>query len=95
VILLRHVLATQNANGGWQDGVERVSPALNRESSISEIDMCALSERMNTCIGASGAVNPDALAADLLERVFQFVLNSLAMGLALPAGEGRAVVSNG
>jgi hypothetical protein len=57
--------------------------------------MCALSERVNTCIGASGAMNPDALAADLLQGAFQFVLHRVAMGLALPAGEGRAVISNG
>ena len=57
--------------------------------------MCALSERMNTGISAPGAVNSYLLAADLLQSAFQFVLDRVAMGLALPAGEGRAVVSNG
>jgi hypothetical protein len=50
---------------------------------------------MNTGISASGAVNADVLATDLLERAFHFVLDSVAMCLALPAGEGRAVISNG
>jgi len=40
-------------------------------------------------------VNPDVLAAELLQRAFQFVLDGVAMCLALPAGKGRAVVSNG
>ena len=57
--------------------------------------MCGLSKCVNTCIGAPGAVNSNAMAADLLKRTFQFILNSVAMCLALPAGEGRAVVSNG
>jgi hypothetical protein len=57
--------------------------------------MCALGQRVNPGIGAAGAVNPDALAAELLQRAFQFVLDGVAMCLALPAGKGRAVVSNG
>ena len=57
--------------------------------------MRALSKRVNTGIGASGAMNSDALAADLVQRTFQFILNGIAMCLALPAGEGRAVVGNG
>jgi len=57
--------------------------------------MCALSERMNTGVSPPGAVNSYLLAADLLQSAFQFVLDRVAMGLALPAGEGRAVVSNG
>jgi len=57
--------------------------------------MCALRERMDAGIGPSGAVHPDARPADFLKRVFQFVLNRVAMSLTLPTGERRTVIGNG
>ena len=57
--------------------------------------MSALSERVDTSIRAAGTVNSDALAADPQQRTFQFVLDRVAMCLALPTRESRAVVSNG
>jgi hypothetical protein len=50
---------------------------------------------VNAGVGAAGAVNSHALAADRLKCAFQFVLDRVAMCLALPTGEGCTVVSNG
>jgi hypothetical protein len=55
----------------------------------------ALRKRVNTRIRSSRAVNANALATDLMERAVELVLSCIAMCLALPAGEGRPVVSNG
>jgi hypothetical protein len=49
---------------------------------------------MNTCIGSSGPEHPWSFAGNSLKRALEMVLNSVAMRLALPAGERRAVVSD-
>ncbi len=57
--------------------------------------MGALRKRVNTRIRSSRAVNANVLATDLMERAVELVLSCMAMRLALPAGKGRPVVSNG
>jgi hypothetical protein len=44
----------------------------------------ALRERVNARIRAASAVNPHALRTDLRKRIFQMVLNTVVVGLALP-----------
>jgi len=55
----------------------------------------ALRKRVNTRIRSSRAVNANALASDLVECALELVLSCIAMRLALTAGAGRTVVSNG
>ena len=57
--------------------------------------MRTLRERMDAGVSASSAVNSDARPADFLKRVFERVLNCVAMRLTLPACERRTVISNG
>jgi hypothetical protein len=52
----------------------------------------ALRECVDPGIGSSSAVNAHWLAKDMLKRAFHMVLDGIAMTLALPAGERRAVV---
>lgn len=54
--------------------------------------MGALRESVHTGIGAAGPVNTDALGTNLFERAFEMVLDSIAVPLALPPREGRAVI---
>jgi hypothetical protein len=54
----------------------------------------ALRERVDACVCSSGAVNANRSASDALERALEIILNSIAVRLALPPGERRAVVRN-
>jgi hypothetical protein len=49
---------------------------------------------VNTGVRSSRAVNPHNSATDALKRALEMILHRVAMRLALPAGEGRAVVSD-
>ena len=55
--------------------------------------MRTLSEGMNTGVRSSRAVNADSSAIDALKGAFEVILHGVAMRLALPAAERRAVVS--
>jgi hypothetical protein len=48
---------------------------------------------MDACVRSSGPVNARASSGDALKRAFQMILNSVAVRLALPARERRAVIS--
>ena len=54
--------------------------------------MCTLRERVNACVRSSGPVNAHRPSGDALKRAFEMILDRIAMSLALPAGEWRAVV---
>jgi hypothetical protein len=54
--------------------------------------MRALRERVDACIRSSGAVNAHRLVKDPLKRALHMILDRIAVRLALPAGEWRAVV---
>jgi len=54
--------------------------------------MCALCEGMNTCVRSSRAMNAYSSTNDAFKRAFEMILHCVAMRLALPAGERRAVV---
>jgi hypothetical protein len=56
--------------------------------------MSALGESMHAGVSAPGSVDSDAITDDLLKAVFQFVLNGIAMNLALPTRERTAVIGN-
>jgi len=54
--------------------------------------MRTLAERVNAGISPSGAVNSNARSDYFLKRVFQSVLNRVAMRLTLPTSENCTVV---
>ena len=54
--------------------------------------MCALRERVNAGVRSPGPVNARGSSGNALERAFEVILNGVAVRLALPAGERRAVV---
>jgi len=56
--------------------------------------MCTLCKRVNTGVRSSGAVNAHNRAGDALKRALEMILHRVAVRLALPAGERRAVVSD-
>ena len=60
-----------------------------------DIDMGDLMGGMNAGIGPPGGVDGRALAREAEHGLFQHVLHRDALGLALPADEGRAVVFEG
>jgi len=47
---------------------------------------------MDTGVWSSGAMNARRLAKDALKRVLHVILDGIAMRLALPTGERRAIV---
>jgi hypothetical protein len=53
-----------------------------------------LCKGVNTGVRSSSAVNAHSSAGDALKRAFDVILHRVAMRLALPAGEWRAVVRN-
>ena len=56
--------------------------------------MRALGKGVDSSIRSAGAVNTHTLAADAFKRAFEVVLNSVAMGLTLPARKRGPVVGN-
>jgi hypothetical protein len=52
----------------------------------------ALRERVDARVRSSGAVKARRLAKDALKCALQVILDSIAMRLALPTGERRAIV---
>jgi hypothetical protein len=54
----------------------------------------ALCEGVNTCVRSSRAVNTYSSTSDALKSAFEMILHCVPVGLALPAGERRAVVSD-
>ena len=56
--------------------------------------MRTLCKGVNTGVRSSSAVNAHSSAGDALKRAFDVILHRVAMRLALPAGEWRAVVSD-
>ncbi len=57
--------------------------------------MRALRQSVDSGVSPSCTMNANPRAADFLKRVFQLVLNGVAMRLTLPAGKRRTVISNG
>ena len=56
--------------------------------------MRALGKGVDSSIRSAGAVNTHTLAADAFKRALEVVLNSVAMGLTLPARKRGPVVGN-
>jgi hypothetical protein len=65
---------------------------MRRLGLFRKIEMRHLRERVHAGIGAAGAIDRCALAAEFLDRVFDDLLDRHALALALPADERRAVV---
>ena len=56
--------------------------------------MRALRERVDAGVRSSSAVNAHSSAGEALKRALEMILHRVAMRLALPAGERRAIVSD-
>jgi hypothetical protein len=54
----------------------------------------ALREGVNTSVRSSSAMNALNSASDAFKRALEVILHCVAMRLALPAGERRAIISN-
>ena len=61
---------------------------------VDQIDMSALCQSVDACIGSSGTVDADRLAADTLKRPLDMILNRVAMGLTLPSRKSFPVVGD-
>lgn len=83
-----------DANARRQNSIQRGDPPLGLIAPLRQIYMRALRESMNARVGATGAVHAQRLRTNLFERVFEPVLNRVAIGLALPSGETRTIVGN-
>ena len=64
------------------------------EASAGDIDMGLLGIRVDSSIGAAGAVNRGLALAESVERFFQKILHGVSSGLALPSVQSRAVVGD-
>ncbi len=64
----------------------------SRHKMLGNIAMRDLPKRVHAGIGAAGAMNPDRLAADRLDRVLERPLHRSAIILQLPAAERRALI---
>src|SRR5207244_2582858 len=93
VKMVRYVLAAHHAYGRRQQRVERFRPTRRRQNFVGKIDVCALREGVYACVRSPGSVNAHWCSGDALKRALQMILDSVAMRLALPAGEWRAVIS--
>src|ERR1044071_7353035 len=86
-------MAAKHAYSSRQQRVEGVHPTTWCERFVN-IHMRALRERVNTRVRTSRSVYAHRPSGDAFERAFQMILNSVAVRLALPAGEWHAVVSH-
>src|SRR5436305_13874841 len=93
--ILGNISATQNANCGRQYSIEGTNPSRRGQSTVRKINVGTLSESMHAGIGASSAVNSNPRARNSMDRPFKFILDRLAMGLALPAGKCGSVIGDG
>src|SRR5208282_5731449 len=59
---------------------------------LRQIEVCYLRQRVDPGIGAAGAVDGDALAAEALNSGFQDFLHRKPVSLALPADQAGAVI---
>ena len=65
---------------------------LSWQKLVRQVNVRALRKGMNTCVRPSRSVDASGSASDALKRALKMILNGVAMRLALPAGERRAVV---
>ncbi len=89
----RNERTTENPNCRWQRSIQRCAQCHRRQSRL-EIGMRALAEGMHAGIGSTGAMKADCRPGDFCERAFDVVLDGIAINLALPAGEGAAVIGD-
>ena len=92
--IARYVLAAHHAYGWRQQRIERFRPTRGRQNFVRNIDVRALRERVDACVCASGTMNAHRSASDASKRALQMILDRVAVRLALPSGEWRAVVSD-
>src|SRR5690348_7203827 len=89
---IRHDVGRQHANRMRpQMGVKAVAKPARHEM-LCDVAMRDLSQRMNTGIGAPGAMDADLLTADRLDRLLKGALNRGAVFLNLPAAERTAII---
>ena len=93
VKILRHISTAKHANGRRQRRIQRFDPTVSWQK-FYNINMRALCERMDPGVGSSGPVHAHGSAGDTLKCALDMILNSVAMRLALPAGERRTVVGD-
>ena len=68
--------APHNANGRRQESVQRGDPPIGLIAALGQIHVRALRQRMDTRIGAPGAMHSHALRTNAMERFFQTVSES-------------------
>ena len=57
-----------------------------------KIDMRALRECVNSCVGTAGAMHANGRTANSLEGALEMILNCFSIRLALPARKRPSVV---
>ena len=94
VKIFGHFAEAHDANRWRQVGVESGKPFARGEASAGDIDMGLLGIRVDSGVGASGAVDRGLALAESVERFFQKILHGVSSGLALPSVQSRAVVGD-
>jgi hypothetical protein len=77
-----------------QKAIQCGTPSLRAIASSWKIGVSALRDGVHTGIRPACSVDADALRTDLFERVFEMVLNAVAVSLALPTRERPAVIGD-
>ena len=94
VKILGRAPGLHHADLSGEVGVERAQPAIRLEAAIGHVRVGALAGGMHARIGAAGPVNGHAAGAERGESFFEVVLDGVAIRLALPSREARAVVGD-
>ena len=94
VKILGHLAEGHDANRGRQVGIESGEPFARGEASADDIDMGLLGIRVDSGVGAAGAVDRGLALTESVECFFQKILHGVSSGLALPSVQSRAVVGD-
>lgn len=93
--IIGHLFASHDADGGGEFGVEGGHPVERVHCELRwRVKVRDLAERVDSGIGAAGALQLDGFFGDLLERPQNEILHGIAAGLRLPSIERSAVVSD-
>jgi len=89
---IRRLFAGNDPDLRDEPGVESAAPGFRGEAVGGHVGVSDLGERVDSSVGAAGAVNHHASSDEIGERTFESVLNGASVWLALPAIEGGSVV---